>query len=157
MIPTDISPITTQRLAGLLLPVTPEEVLYPHLDENPFFRASNSFVGVFTLGTFIGASSYLVQCVQDKSKPFAVGKMLKTGTALGLRFGAEIALNEFFTTVFASVRGKERFYDRILAGAASGAILNCKGGLKKMGEGALNSALISSAYVLLDSATALIR
>ena len=157
MINTEVSPITTQRLAGLLLPVKPEEVLYPHIDESPIFRATQSFVGVFSLGTFIGAGAFLIQCVEDKSKPFSVGKMLKSGTSLGFRFGAEIALNEFFTTSFASLRGKECFYDRILAGAASGAILNCKGGWKSMGQGALNSALVSSAYVLLDSATSLIR
>ena len=159
MIQTGIEPsmTTVQALAPYLAPITQEEVLYRDFGQSPVANSIKTFAtttsGFFVLGT-IGSIGY--NAIFHKEEPFSFKKNLKTGFNLGIKYGTEIAITELIENSFASYRGAERKYDKIIAGAVAGAAVNIPGGYKQMGKGAAEGAALASFLVLSQTASELL-
>ena len=145
---------TVQALAPYLTPITQEEVLYRDFGQSPVANSIKTFAttttGLFVLGT-IGSIGY--NTIFHKNESFSFKENLKAGATIGLKYGTELAITELIENSFASYRGAERKYDKIIAGAVAGAAVNIPGGYKKMGRGAAEGAALASLLVLTQTAS----
>lgn len=152
MIRTEIepNPRTVHALGPMLVPVTPNDVIYREVGENPFLRAIGTFSATATTFTVLGSAGNMALNVYRK-QPIAFKQSCKKGAMLGLKYGAEFAAVGLIEESLANYRGQTKVYDKVIAGAVVGGAFKIPQGPKQMAIGAAQGAGMAALLVSMQA------
>ena len=138
-------------LAGNLLPITMQEIQMREFGESAIVRGLSSTFKGGSLGFILGTAKYLFQTIPNKEASISFKDLGMSSLKTAASFGLQLGITDFIESSISYHRGKEKFYDKIIAGAVTGSIFGIPDGFEGMARGAAFGASIATSLAILQS------